>query len=70
MLIGDNLARSFGLVGAVSIIRFRVAVKPPMDMAFIFLIIVLGMACGLGFYKYCCYFLDIYYNCYPDNLEI
>ena len=50
MLIGDNLARSFGLVGAVSIIRFRAAVKSPIDMAFIFLIIVVGMACGVGLF--------------------
>jgi hypothetical protein len=50
MLIGDNIATSFGLVGAVSIIRFRAAVKSPLDMAFIFLIIVVGMACGLGFF--------------------
>lgn len=49
MIIGNNLARAFGLVGAVSIIRFRTAVKSSKDMAFVFLSIVIGMACGLGF---------------------
>jgi uncharacterized membrane protein YhiD involved in acid resistance len=49
MIIGNNLARAFGLVGAVSIIRFRTAVKNSKDMAFVFLAIVIGMACGLGF---------------------
>jgi uncharacterized membrane protein YhiD involved in acid resistance len=50
MIIGNNLARAFGLVGAVSIIRFRTAVKSSKDMAFVFLSIVIGMACGLGFW--------------------
>jgi O-antigen/teichoic acid export membrane protein len=49
MIIGNNLARAFGLVGAVSIIRFRTAVKSSRDMAFVFVAIVVGMACGLGF---------------------
>ena len=49
MIIGNNLARAFGLVGAVAIIRFRTAVKSYRDMAFVFLTIVIGMACGLGF---------------------
>jgi uncharacterized membrane protein YhiD involved in acid resistance len=49
MIIGNNLARAFGLVGAVSIIRFRSALKSCRDMAFVLLIIVIGMACGLGY---------------------
>jgi hypothetical protein len=49
MIIGNNLARAFGLVGAVSIIRFRSAVKVSRDMAFVLFVIVLGMACGLGY---------------------
>jgi uncharacterized membrane protein YhiD involved in acid resistance len=49
MIIGNNLARAFGLVGAVSIIRFRRAVKSHLDMSYVFLAIVVGMACGLGF---------------------
>ena len=50
MVIGNNLAVAFGLVGAVSIVRFRMNVGSIMDMSFIFLSIVIGMACGLGFY--------------------
>ena len=50
MVIGNNLAVAFGLVGAVSIIRFRISVGSFLDMSFIFLSIVIGMACGLGFY--------------------
>lgn len=49
LIIGNNLARAFGLLGAVSIIRFRTAVKSSRDMAFVFLAIVVGMACGLGY---------------------
>ena len=49
MIIGNNLARAFGLVGAVSIIRFRSAVKSARDMAFVLFVIVVGMACGLGY---------------------
>jgi hypothetical protein len=49
MIIGNNLARAFGLVGAVSIIRFRSAIKSSRDMAFVLIVIVVGMACGLGY---------------------
>ncbi len=48
MVIGNSLARAFGLAGAMSVIRFRTAVKDTMDMVFIFLTLVLGMACGVG----------------------
>ena len=50
MVIGNNLAIAFGLVGAVSIIRFRTSVSSFLDMSFIFGAIVVGMASGLGFY--------------------
>ena len=45
MIIGNNLARAFGLVGAMSIIRFRTAVKETNDIIFIFfaLALVLGL---------------------------
>ncbi len=49
MIIGNNLASAFGLVGAVSIIRFRTSVKSARDMAFVFFAVVIGMSCGLGF---------------------
>ncbi|HRI60534.1 MAG TPA: DUF4956 domain-containing protein [Saprospiraceae bacterium] len=48
MVIGNNVARAFGLVGAMSIIRFRTAIRDTMDLVFIFLSLALGMACGVG----------------------
>ena len=48
MVIGNNIARAFGLVGAMSIIRFRTAIRDTMDLVFIFLSLALGMACGVG----------------------
>jgi hypothetical protein len=48
LVIGNNLARAFGLVGAMSIIRFRTAVRDTMDMVYIFVALALGMACGVG----------------------
>lgn len=48
MVVGNSLARAFGLAGAMSVIRFRTAVKDTMDMVFILLSLVLGMACGIG----------------------
>ncbi|MGD9488179.1 MAG: DUF4956 domain-containing protein [Calditrichaceae bacterium] len=51
MVIGNNLARAFGLVGAMSIIRFRTAVKDTQDIVFIFFALAIGMASGVGYYK-------------------
>ena len=51
MVIGNNLARAFGLVGAMSIIRFRTAVKETQDIVFIFFGLCVGMAAGIGYYK-------------------
>lgn len=48
MVIGNNLARAFGLVGAMSIIRFRTAVKDTQDIMFIFFALAIGLACGAG----------------------
>ncbi len=48
MVVGNNIARAFGLVGAMSIIRFRTAIRDTMDLVFIFLSLALGMACGVG----------------------
>ncbi len=47
LIIGSNLARAFALVGALSIIRFRTAIKDPRDVAFIFVGMAAGMACGV-----------------------
>ena len=51
MVIGDNLARAFGLVGTLSIIRFRTAIKDTMDIVYIFLGLTIGMAAGIGYHK-------------------
>ena len=51
MVIGNNLARAFGLVGAMSIIRFRTAVKDVQDIVFIFFSLTIGMAAGVGLAK-------------------
>lgn len=50
LIIGSNIARAFALVGALSIIRFRNAVKDSRDVAFIFVTMAIGMATGTGFY--------------------
>ena len=46
VVIGSNISVSLGMVGALSIIRFRTAVKDPRDTAFIFWGVVTGLACG------------------------
>ncbi len=48
LVIGNNLARAFGLVGAMSIIRFRTAVRDVQDIVFIFFSLAVGMAAGVG----------------------
>ncbi|HEU4732480.1 MAG TPA: DUF4956 domain-containing protein [Kofleriaceae bacterium] len=50
LIVGSSIARAFSLVGAMSIIRFRNAVKETKDIGFIFLVISIGMACGARFY--------------------
>ena len=48
MVIGNNIARAFGLVGAMSIIRFRTVVKDTRDTAYVFFSLGAGMASGTG----------------------
>jgi anti-anti-sigma factor len=48
IIIGDSLARAFGIAGAASIIRFRTPVDDPKDVTVLFLLMGLGMAIGLG----------------------
>ncbi len=45
-VIGDHLARAFGLVGALSIVRFRTVVEDTYDIAFVIYAVVVGMAAG------------------------
>jgi anti-anti-sigma factor len=48
IIIGNSVARAFGIAGAASIIRFRTPVEDPKDVTIIFLLMALGMATGLG----------------------
>ncbi|HMQ52185.1 MAG TPA: DUF4956 domain-containing protein [Anaerolineae bacterium] len=50
LVIGSNIARAFSLVGALSIIRFRNAVKDTRDVGYIFFAMAIGMATGTRFY--------------------
>jgi uncharacterized membrane protein YhiD involved in acid resistance len=50
LVIGSNIARAFSLVGALSIIRFRNAVKDTRDLGYIFFAMAIGMASGTRFY--------------------
>ena len=50
LIVGSNIARAFSLVGALSIIRFRNAVKETRDVGFIFFAMAIGMAMGTKFY--------------------
>ncbi|MFO1500350.1 MAG: DUF4956 domain-containing protein [Verrucomicrobiota bacterium] len=45
-VIGDNVARAFSLVGALSIVRFRTVVRDTQDTAFVIFSVVVGMAAG------------------------
>jgi hypothetical protein len=47
IVIGDNLARAFGLMGLGGFVRFRSGIKDPRDATVMFLAIGVGMACGL-----------------------
>jgi len=49
MGISNNILLSLGMVGALSIVRFRTPIKDPMDLVFIFWSIVSGILCGAGF---------------------
>ncbi|MGG0718509.1 DUF4956 domain-containing protein [Robertmurraya massiliosenegalensis] len=47
--IGSNVLLSLGMVGALSIVRFRTPIKDPMDLVYLFWAIVSGILCGAGF---------------------
>ena len=50
LVIGSNIARAFSLVGALSIVRFRNAVKESRDVGFVVWAMAVGMSCGTRFY--------------------
>ena len=47
--VGDNVARAFSLVGALSIVRFRTVVRDTQDTAFVIFAVAVGMAVGAGY---------------------
>lgn len=49
-VIGNNVALSLGMVGALSIVRFRTAIKDSRDTMYIFWCIIVGICCGVGDY--------------------
>lgn len=49
LVITSNVVLSLGMVGALSIVRFRTAVKEPTDTAFLFWAIATGIICGAGY---------------------
>ncbi len=50
IIVGNNIARAFGIGGALAFIRFRTPLRDPKDTVVIFLSMLVGMACGLGLY--------------------
>ena len=50
LTITSNLALSLGMVGALSIVRFRTAIKDAVDTAFLFWAVAVGITAGAGFY--------------------
>jgi len=51
MTISGNLVLSLGMVGALSIVRFRTPIKDPLDLVFIFWAITVGIANGVGYFN-------------------
>ncbi len=53
-IVKSSLALSLGLVGALSIVRFRAAIKDPEELVYLFLVIATGLGCGAGQIKITC----------------
>ena len=49
-IVKSSLALSLGLVGALSIVRFRAAIKEPEELLYLFILIAIGLGCGAGQY--------------------
>ncbi|MCO5142277.1 MAG: DUF4956 domain-containing protein [Oligoflexia bacterium] len=49
--IGDNIARGIGMIGTISLLRFRTNIKDPRDMFFIFASLAIGLASGVHAYS-------------------
>lgn len=50
IVISSNVVLSLGMVGALSIVRYRTAVKDPLDIGFLFWTVAVGITCGAGLY--------------------
>lgn len=50
LVISSNVVLSLGMVGALSIVRYRTAVKDPLDVGFLFWTVAVGVTCGAGLY--------------------
>ena len=50
IVISSNVVLSLGMVGALSIVRYRTAVKEPLDVGFLFWTVAVGVTCGAGLY--------------------
>lgn len=77
IVVADNLARAFGLAGALSLIRFRTGVKDPSNTIKVFYAIIIGMACGLSQYftaiigtVFICFALAVIYLINEHNKNI
>lgn len=72
MAVGDNLAVGFGVLGAVSIIRFRTLIRSPRNIIFIFMSLSIGIATGVfgyaiaisGTFLFCIGVVLLYYSPY------
>jgi len=51
MVIGNNIARAFSLVGALAIVRFRTRLRSPWDISFVFFALAAGIGCGVFAYR-------------------
>jgi hypothetical protein len=56
LLVGSNVARAFGLSGAVAIIRFRSTAGDPKDISYVLFAMAAGLACGAGLFGYAALF--------------
>lgn len=50
LVIGNNLVKAIGLVGAISVVRFRNALKSPYDAVYILWTLAIGVSCGSGYF--------------------
>lgn len=50
LVVGNSFVRAFGLAGTIGLVRFRTVVRDPKDTVMLLFSIIIGMACGLGYY--------------------